>query len=184
VDYPLDQESVVFDVGGFEGQWASDIFARYLCRIHVFEPIPHFAARIARRFASNERIKVHPRALGAIAGELAMTIQGDESSAQRAGEHAVSVKVVTPEAVFQAESIREVALMKLNIEGGEYDLIEHILEAGLIGRIQRLQVQFHDFVPDAESRMRAIRTRLGATHRPRYQYTFVWEDWRRKDLVD
>ena len=29
VDYDLDQDSLVFDLGGFTGQWASDIFGRY-----------------------------------------------------------------------------------------------------------------------------------------------------------
>ena len=38
-DYDLDDESVVLDVGGYQGQWASDLFSRYRCRIYVFEPV-------------------------------------------------------------------------------------------------------------------------------------------------
>jgi hypothetical protein len=70
--------------------------------------------------------------------------------------------------------------MKVNIEGGEYDLLDHLIESGLIQRVRWLQVQFHDFVPNAAERMRAIQDRLRATHEPEWQHEFVWESWRRK----
>lgn len=59
LDYNLDESSVVFDLGGYEGQWASEIFARYCCSIHVFEPVAAFAGNIERRFAKNKHITVH-----------------------------------------------------------------------------------------------------------------------------
>ena len=70
--------------------------------------------------------------------------------------------------------------MKVNIEGGEYELLEHLLDRALIGRIEHLQVQFHDFVPDAERRMKALQARLPLTHALEWQYEFVWESWRRR----
>src|SRR4051794_9903313 len=60
LDYPLDSKSVVFDLGGYEGQWASDITARFGCQVHVFEPLPAYAEAIKARFAGNPRIKVYP----------------------------------------------------------------------------------------------------------------------------
>lgn len=38
-DFDLNNESLVLDFGGFKGQWASDIYSRYNCRILVFEPV-------------------------------------------------------------------------------------------------------------------------------------------------
>src|SRR5438477_4586077 len=32
LSYDLSENDVVFDVGGYEGQWASDIYAMYGCR--------------------------------------------------------------------------------------------------------------------------------------------------------
>jgi hypothetical protein len=43
--------------------------------------------------------------------------------------------------------------------------------------VSNVQVQFHDFVPDAERRMRRIQEKLGKTHSLTYQYLFVWENW-------
>ena len=52
--------SVVFDLGGYEGQWASDIFSKYQCQIIIFEPCLRFAAQIGKRFENNNNIMVCP----------------------------------------------------------------------------------------------------------------------------
>ena len=49
-DYDLTPESVVLDVGGYEGQWASDLYARQRCQIRIFEPVREFAQLIDARF--------------------------------------------------------------------------------------------------------------------------------------
>lgn len=71
-------------------------------------------------------------------------------------------------------SQEQVDLGKINIEGAEYELLEHLSSTG-----RDVQVQFHDFVPLAAERMARIQSGLGRTHRPTYQYRFVWENWRR-----
>jgi hypothetical protein len=52
---------MVFDVGGYEGQWSSDIFSKYVCHIHIFEPVPEYAEQIASRML-NDLVKLHPDA--------------------------------------------------------------------------------------------------------------------------
>jgi hypothetical protein len=70
--------------------------------------------------------------------------------------------------------IYRINLLKINIEGGEFDLLDRILETGIIHYIDNLQIQFHHFVANAEERRRSIRKRLGVTHRLTYDYMFVW----------
>jgi len=77
-------------------------------------------------------------------------------------------------------SIEEIALIKINIEGGEYELLDRMIETGTLPRIANLQIQFHNFTEDARSRMENIQRELGKTHHPTYQYEFVWENWSRK----
>ena len=77
-------------------------------------------------------------------------------------------------------NIRSVNLIKINIEGGEYDLLEHIIDSGEISIFENIQVQFHDFVPHASERMLKIQKELIKTHYLTYQYEFVWENWKRK----
>jgi FkbM family methyltransferase len=177
-EYLLDPDSVVFDLGGYEGQWTSDIVARYGCRVHVFEPVPEFARAIAARFRKNPRVTVHPFGLGAEAGTLGLKLAGDGTSALRGKGLPVDGRIERADDWFAKEAIDRVDLMKINIEGGEYDLLEHLIDTGLVQRIAHIQVQFHDFVPDARERMNAIQERLAKTHEPEWQYEFVWESWK------
>ena len=83
-------------------------------------------------------------------------------------------------AFFDRNGIGEIDLMKINIEGGEYEFLEYLLDTGLAVKIKNVQVQFHDFVPNAETRTKSIQERLSQTHSLTYQYEFVWENWRVK----
>ncbi len=183
LNYDLDENSLVFDVGGYEGQWASDIFSKYCCTIHVFEPVTEFADKIERRFSKNSKILVHKFGLSNHSKKGSILLAQDGSSLFRQGKEMVEVALVGAEDFMRESSIQNIDLMKINIEGGEYDLLDHLLNCGFIRKITNIQVQFHDFVPNAEQRMRRIQQRLQETHSLTYQYLFVWENWRLKDNV-
>lgn len=177
LNYDLDARSVVFDLGGYQGQWASDIFSKYCCEIHVFEPVPEFAENIRRRFARNSRIQVHEFGLGNQRANIELKIASDGSSVFRERGRPVTIQLDDALEFIRQTGISCVDLMKINIEGGEYDLLDYLIDNGFVRNIGNLQIQFHDFVPDAERRMQRIREALSITHRPTYQYDFVWENW-------
>lgn len=178
LDYELTPQSVVFDLGGYAGQWASDIFAMYRCRVFVFEPVPAFAERIARRFRHNSAVRIFDFGLAAKTGGDRIGLALDGSSLYNAGDDAVDIRLVKFADFLKQENVAKIDLMKVNIEGGEYDLLDHLLSEGLMPCVENLQVQFHDFVPDADRRMAAIHQALARTHETTYQYPYVWENWR------
>ena len=178
LDYPLSRESIVVDLGGYKGQWASDIFARYQCRILVFEPVAVFCRGIEARFLGNDRIQVFAFGLGSEDAEKEISLQADSTSLFKAGDATERIELRRASDLLDALDLPSVHLMKVNIEGAEYDLLDHLIEAGWMKRIENLQVQFHPFVEDAMPRMRRIQARLAETHDPTYQYEFVWENWR------
>lgn len=173
----LNANSVVMDLGGYEGQWASDIFARYLCEVHVFEPHPHYAGLISERFAKNDRIKVYPFGLGKEDEQVSLSVQGDATSMFLPGKDRVAATIKSMEHFLAAASLQQIDLIKINIEGAEYDLLESMIEKGLITRFRNIQVQFHYFIPHAEERMAAIQRSLQTTHQLTYQFRFLWENW-------
>lgn len=185
LDYDLGPGSIVLDVGGYVGQWASDIYARFRCTVHVFEPVRTFADEIERRFARNPDVHVHPFGLGGATREEAFSIAGVGSTVLdrpgRTAERRELVPIVAAADFLTEVGIDAVALAKVNVEGGEYELLEHLLDAGLAPRFRNLQVQFHDFVPDARARMESIQQRLAATRRLTWQEEFIWENWLRVD---
>lgn len=180
-NYALGSDDVVLDLGGYEGEWAAEIHAEYGSTIHVFEPVPTFCSAIANRFASNERVHAHAYGLAGAADTISISLGADASSAWSDNVDAIEARLESAGEFLEANNIEEVALCKINIEGGEYELLEALLDQGLIDRFHDLQVQFHTFVPDAENRMQAIQQRLALTHSMTYSFPFVWENWRRND---
>jgi FkbM family methyltransferase len=178
-DYDLDERSFVLDLGGYEGQWASDLYARYRCRIAIFEPVARFARNISARFRKNGDIEVFPCGLGATTRTEAIYVHGASSSTQKKQADSEQIEIVDVRRWFEDHNVEAVQLMKVNIEGGEYELLERLVATGLIGRIDDIQVQFHNFIPDAPARMEQLQRAMRATHTPTYQYRFVWENWRK-----
>lgn len=180
LNYPsLTEDSFVMDIGGYKGQWASDIYAKYNCRIWVFEPVNAFAAEIKERFSRNKKITVFDFGLGASDEQRPIYMDNDGSSFLKQNQVAAPALQKDISGFFTDKNITEVDLVKINIEGGEYDLLDSMIVSGLVNKIKNLQVQFHDFVPDARNRMNKVRQNLMLTHSPTYQYEFVWENWQR-----
>ncbi len=184
LDYPLSAESVVLDIGGHVGDWAADILARYDCHLHLFEPVREACEQARRRFADNPKVHVHELALGERDGEVGIALRGTGSTLFGGGGEEVQPARMREIGTTLAElGVRYVDLCKINIEGAEFDLLEHILDTGLIVAFGDLQIQFHDVFPDAARRRRAIRDRLAESHAVTYDYAFVWENWTRRRPV-
>lgn len=180
--YDLDPDSVVFDLGGYEGQWSSDIFSMYGCNIFIFEPYPPFAINIEQRFKKNSKIKIYKFGLGARSEKVDFSILNDGSSIYAKGDSKVSIDLVSVIEFLKDHEINSIDLVKINIEGGEYELLEYLIENGLIKVFKNIQVQFHDFIiSNASERMKQIQNELSRTHFLTYQYNFVWENWEKKN---
>ena len=181
LNYDLSENSLVLDVGGYEGEWAAEIFSRYACRVEVFEPVTSFAGRIASRFVKNPKVSVHAFGLGSETAEASIGVTGDASSVLRGGDNAQSAKIRAFSDWYRSAGSPFVDLMKINIEGMEYPLLEHLIEEGFISNIGNIQIQFHDFVDSANNRMLRIVRELRKTHLPTYRYRYVWESWRLRE---
>jgi len=74
----------------------------------------------------------------------------------------------------------EIDLISINAEGGEYDMLRRMIDTGLVARCKNIQVQFHNFHPDAEHLRNELRAGLAKTHSESFCYKWVWESWARK----
>ncbi len=181
-DFDINSSAVVFDLGGFEGQWASDIYSRFNCEINVFEPVPQYADEIKERFKQNSKIKVYPYGLFNKNMKTAIAIQGEGSSTlnKREDSSKTEIELVRFIDFVKDNSINAIDLMKINIEGAEYDLLDDIIDNGYLPNIDNLIIQFHDFFPDSKERMERIHQKLKQTHERTFFHEFVWEGWKRK----
>ena len=184
VDFDLPAGSVVLDVGAYVGRWstrvlrAQDARGQPDVRILGFEPDPSGIAACDAEHRAEPRFELHRYGLGGRTRVEALTLSGPGSSVFGA---------VNPLGTTDVE-IRDVAdfdglspaLVKVNIEGGEYELLDRMHETGLLARCGIMLVQFHDFVPNARRRRRGARSHLRQTHREVWGYPWVWERWDRK----
>ena len=182
VEADLDAESIVLDVGAYVGDWSEQIARRYDARIFAFEPNPDAFRVLAARIAS-QQVQCFDYALGAVDAEGVLSIVGPGSSlfesSPGAGTATVPVRDVV--GVMDALGIVNVDLCKLNIEGGEFDVLERLIAADRLRRVRILSVQFHEWHPGAYRRRRDIRRALTRTHTEVWNYPWVWELWRRRE---
>ena len=159
--HDLNENSIVFDVGGYQGRFASDMFAMYRCRqIYIFEPVREYADKLRRRFARNRSIVVCDYGLGKENTKARIAVCGSASSLFKTGRNMEEISLVRADEFIRRHGIQRIDMMKINIEGAEYDLLEHLIETEMVHRIVNIQVQFHDFVPNAEQRMLSIQKEL------------------------
>jgi FkbM family methyltransferase len=181
-DYELSNTSLILDVGGYEGEWADDMSQRYDSFIYIFEPVAEFCDIIRKKLNSNQKITLFSFGLSGKTVIEEILLDNNSSSlfdeGVRKGSRKETIQLVSGSEFFTTHEIDHIDLMKINIEGGEYDLLEDLISHDLVKNIDNIQVQFHDFVPNAEDRMKKIQKSLRKTHHPTYQYPFVWENWK------
>lgn len=184
-DYPLTPESVVFDVGAHDGRWTHDLinWHGFTPLMFLFEPVPNWYEQAATRFAGNNKICVYNVGLGSEYKHCQFLVDATDSyrtGAYSTTGHAVDVELRDILSVIEDLRVETIDLLAANIEGGEFELLERMIESGSISRVKNLLVQAHAVVPEAEARWAKICEGLATTHDVVYSYPFTWESWRRK----
>lgn len=181
LNYPLSEKSIVFDVGGYKGEFATSIMNKYNCIVHTFEPIPEFYSIIENKFSNNNKLISHRFGLSNRTHAQQIAVLDNSSSVFASSGDKIQIQLKNVIEFMQENEIAKVDLIKINIEGGEYDLLECLIQNNLINSFVNIQVQFHDFViENARNRMSNIQSVLSKTHELTYQYDFVWENWKLK----
>jgi FkbM family methyltransferase len=185
VDLDIDEHAVVLDVGAFDGDWSGKVSARYGSTIHAFEPSPAAFAKLAARLGGHANVIQHEYGLGGRDQRATLTLAGPGSSiygvdAGDAPLETTAVAIRDVARVLDELGLETIDLLKVNIEGGEYDLFDRLIDTGWLPRVRVVLVQFHEWHPKAYRRRRAIRRALRRSHAEVWNYPFVWELWRRR----
>lgn len=182
-DYPsLSEQSIVFDVGGYRGDFAQRIHDKYGCIVYIFEPHPDFYQICVNRFKSKSKIIPLNYGLGDKDEFFQLTDDEDGSSFLKS-RNTTTIKCESRNfiKVMQSLNIQRIDLIKINIEGAEYQLLNHIIANNLQKKIQFYQIQFHNFFKKAPKTRTAITEKLKETHDQTYCYDWVWENWAQKE---
>lgn len=181
------QVRVALDVGAYDGHWAREIHERHGATVYSFEPLPSAYEQTRAYVAGCERIHLMPYGLSDADGSVEFVQAGPGSTAlvdsigrlepTSGAPEIMNVQMRDVKAVFDDLGLTLVDFVNINIEGGEFDLLDRLIETGYVRRCRTLQIQFHEWIPGAYGRRRNIHRRLRRTHRLEWNYSFVWERW-------
>jgi FkbM family methyltransferase len=182
LNYPLNKNSVVFDLGGYKGNFAADIYGRFGCNIYIFEPIKKYYLECHTKFNENRKIKCFNYGLSNVNGHFNISNGDNASSLILSNSIIETEKVLIKRFSEEMEElgVSEIDLLKMDIEGAEFFVLEDIFSNGTISKIKFLQIQFHTFFPNSDILRDQIRSKLCETHTEQWCYPFIWESWQRK----
>jgi FkbM family methyltransferase len=180
ITYNINNTSVVFDVGTYKGDWAEQIFNKYNCSIYCFEPIKEFYENICNRFKSNKKIHVFNYAVGGKTRKDKIIFLKDGSSLYQMGNKKLDILVKSVDNVLNDLNLSMIDVIKLNVEGAEYEILDHMILTGDIKKFNNLFIQFHREVHNYEQRRNNIIFNLNKTHERVFNYEMVWERWVKK----
>lgn len=166
--YNLNINSVVFDVGGYKGTFANQIIEKYGCRVICFEPV--------FEIQSNAKLAVIKVGLSDETRIERIYLNGDSTSLYGKGKFE-EIQLVRFWDWYKRTTFTTIDLIKINIEGEEYRLLRHMIDSGMITLFNNIQIQYHEFVPNAAKLRADISDDLSKTHIRRWCYPFIWESW-------
>lgn len=183
-NHDLNQNSVIFDVGGYKGETTEEFLKRYNCEVYIFEPVAEFAQIIKEKFQNNPKVHIFEFGLSNKTTTKSITLEENAASVYKKNEDSEKISLVKISDFIRENKIAKIDLMDINIEGSEFDLIQDLIESGDINKVDNLQVQFHWFVNNAEKKMRDLQNKLTDSHFLTFEHKFVWENWKKYDKKD
>ncbi len=167
-EYDLKPDDTVIDIGAYRGEWADEIGHRYGCVPIAVEPsdsIDGYRGEYIKKLAWTKNGRL------AVGGAYYYTSQYEQPTHEY---YCFDINELL-------QNFTDIALVKMNVEGAEYVLLDHIINHGHHQRIRNLQVQFH--IIEREPYVAwysGIVGRLQLTHEPQWQYPYCWESWRQR----
>ena len=182
LNYNLNKNSIVFDLGGYHGTFAESIYDKFNCNVYVFEPYKPFFDIINQKFENNTKVRVFNYGIYDQTSKVKFDAIDDGSTivdfTQRNLDdiNFFEVEVKSFKEVYDELNIDVIDLLKINVEGAEYMILKHIFENNYAKKIKNFQVQFHSIL-NSEQLLEEVRKQLSKTHKQDWNYQWVWESW-------
>lgn len=180
LDWQLDENSHVWEIGGFEGRWVQQMWDKFHCNITVFEPQLWAVEKMKKRFEGISKIDIRP--YGLWIEDCTIAIGDFHTDGASVLKHNRDVETgefrnYYHEIFFHKSEHIDVCLM--NIEGAEYTLIPFITESNAINKIINFWCQFHLLGAD-DMRHESIFDNMAKTHEMIWNCFPTAVAWRKK----
>lgn len=177
-DYPLNSKSKVVDIGGYLGFFSEKIVLLYNPFLYIFEPINKYYKFLKSKFIKNNKVNICNYGISDRNYLAKIYLSDDGTSLFKKNDKFEKIKLVDIATIVH--KIGFIDLLSINIEGSEYQVVSKLIDTKLIKKVKFIQIQFHDFVPQAKRKRLEIIRKLLKTHKIKFSYPFVWESFELK----
>ena len=146
----VNPESVVYSFGiGEDASFDLGLIGDTGCTVHGFDPTPKSLGWVESN-VREDRFVMHPWALGTEDGKLTLWMPDNPDhvsaslvSASGRSKGSFDAECKSLESVMKELGHESVDVLKMDIEGAEYGVIEELCARGTISKIGQLLVEFH-----------------------------------------
>lgn len=179
----------IFVFGAHLGDSTQDWLSRFkTAQLHCFEPVESFAEICSHRFGDTRQVEVFPYSVGPrreirnffSAGDMTTGIDTRITEGYFPGNFGRTLGHFRDIQTELPKWPSEIAVLEVNIEGGEFELLQTFGSAGAIARFRQIFIQFHDVGEATSESIEKAVNLLEKTHVRKFSYPFVWELWIRK----
>jgi len=179
--FSLEENPVIFDVGGFLGDWTEEALKYHpTAKIYIFEPVSSYYNVIKGRYNSNPNIQVFNFGLSNETKSIDISVGGDASSTHRTVGDIERIQLKNVSTFLLEQNIERIHLIKINIEGEEYPLLEWMVQSEDLVKFDNFLIQFHTFVDNYDNRRRVIQYDLGKNYSQIFNFEMIFEGWTKK----
>ena len=185
INYELNNDSVVIDLGGYYGLWIDEILKKNnpnIPNIILVEPVPEFYNHLVTKYENYEKIKVMNVGVSTDKNEATKTLyvssDGSSTNFNINVKSVIQIKTMPIDKILSDNNINQVDLLQINIEGDEYGLMEYMIESNTIDKFKNIQIQFHLGIDNDIERRNIIQKNLVSKgFKNKFDYPFVWDSW-------
>ena len=157
IDYPLDSNSQVIELGGFTGVWSKKIIDKFNPNLIIVEPIPQFVNELKLNFGNNPKVNIEGVAISTSNKTINLYVKGCATSETNVvSKRKISVDSYDINYFISKYNLTKIDLIQINIECEEYPLLLNWIETGFLKNVKYLQIQFHNFCKDYEENYKQI----------------------------
>ena len=147
--------SVVVVLGAGRGEFSEEVMRRCpFCRIVMVEPTPILAQGLIRKFKDQKNVEILEVAVGSKTKDSCrfyLSKNWQENSLYKSlireedDQEEISVRMITLKDIFSLLNLETVDLLKVDIEGAEWDLLQNLSKSEF-EKIHQISIEFHDFI--------------------------------------
>jgi FkbM family methyltransferase len=173
----LNTKSIVIDGGCYLGDFTKEILIRFGSRVLSFEPLKKEYKELICTFKKNKLVHLYNKALYDSNKKTQITLDGLNSSILSSKETNKKKIIKTFDIANIFKRYKKIDLLKLNVEGSEYNILLSLIKRKRLNKIKSYLIQFH---PNSNSHQTINEIRknfLKEGFKQVFNYNSVWEYW-------